>query len=216
MKATCWHGKSDMRVDEVPDPKILNSRDAIVKITSTAICGSDLHLFDGVMPTMQTGDILGHEFMGEVVEVGKGVNNLTVGDRVVVPFPISCGNCFYCQKGMYSLCENSNPNAYMAEQMMGHPIAGIFGYSHLLGGICRRAGGICARALCRCRPDQNPGRYGRRAGAVPVRHFPDRVHGGGELQHSARRYHCRVGLRPGRTVRDEERVSAGRGARDRH
>ena len=135
MKATCWHGKGDMRVDNVPDPKILNSRDAIMKITSTAICGSDLHLFDGIMPTMKTGDILGHEFMGEVVEVGKGVSSLRVGDRVVVPFPIACGNCFYCQKEMFSLCENSNPNAYEAEQMMGHSPAGIFGYSHLLGGF---------------------------------------------------------------------------------
>ena len=135
MKANCWYGKNDVRVENVPDPKILNSRDAIVKITSTAICGSDLHLFDGIMPTMKSGDILGHEFMGEVVEVGPEVGNLQVGDRVVVPFPISCGNCFFCKKGLYSVCENSNPNAYMAEQMMGHPVAGIFGYSHLLGGF---------------------------------------------------------------------------------
>ncbi len=135
MKANCWYGKNDVRVEQVPDPKILNSRDAIVKITSTAICGSDLHLFDGVMPTMQTGDILGHEFMGEVVETGKEVKNLQVGDRVVVPFPISCGNCFFCQQGLYSVCENSNPNAYLAEQMMGHTTSGIYGYSHLLGGF---------------------------------------------------------------------------------
>ena len=134
MKANCWYGKGDVRVEQVPDPKILNSRDAIVKITSTAICGSDLHLFDGVIPTMQTGDILGHEFMGEVVEVGKGVGNLQVGDRVVVPFDIACGNCFFCQQTMFSLCENSNPNAYMAEQMWGHSPAGLFGYSHLTGG----------------------------------------------------------------------------------
>jgi threonine dehydrogenase-like Zn-dependent dehydrogenase len=134
MKATCWHGKNDVRVEEVPDPKILNPRDAIVKITSTAICGSDLHLFDGYVPTMEKGDILGHEFMGEVVETGEGVKNLKEGDRVVVPFPISCGNCFFCQKGLFSLCENSNPNAVMAEQMWGHSPAGIYGYSHLLGG----------------------------------------------------------------------------------
>jgi threonine dehydrogenase-like Zn-dependent dehydrogenase len=134
MKANCWYGKNDVRVEKVPDPKILNPRDAIVKITSTAICGSDLHLYNGFVPTMEKGDILGHEFMGEVVEVGSAVKNLEVGDRVVVPFPISCGNCFFCQRQMFSLCENSNPNAPLAEQMWGHSLAGVYGYSHLLGG----------------------------------------------------------------------------------
>jgi threonine dehydrogenase-like Zn-dependent dehydrogenase len=134
MKATCWMGKTDVRVEETPDPKIMNPRDAIVKITSTAICGSDLHLYDGYIPTMEKGDILGHEFMGEIVEVGKGVNNLTVGDRVVVPFTISCGACWSCQKGLYSLCENSNPTPKIAETLMGHSPAGLFGYSHMLGG----------------------------------------------------------------------------------
>jgi threonine dehydrogenase-like Zn-dependent dehydrogenase len=119
---------------DVPDPKILNDRDAIVRITSTAICGSDLHLYDGYIPTMEKGDILGHEFMGEVVEVGRGVGNLAVGDRVVVPFPIACGNCWSCRHELYSACENSNPNAGMAEKMFGHSTAGIFGYSHLTGG----------------------------------------------------------------------------------
>jgi threonine dehydrogenase-like Zn-dependent dehydrogenase len=123
-----------MSVEEVPDPKILNSRDAIVKITSTAICGSDLHLYNGYIPTMEKGDIVGHEFMGEVVETGADVKNLKVGDRVVVPFPISCGNCFFCKKEMYSLCENSNPNAPLAEKMFGHSPSGIFGYSHMMGG----------------------------------------------------------------------------------
>jgi threonine dehydrogenase-like Zn-dependent dehydrogenase len=135
MRATCWHGKRDMRVDNVPDPKILNQRDAIVRITSTAICGSDLHLYNGFMPTVKKGDILGHEFMGEVVELGREVRNLSIGDRVVVPFPIACGNCLACEAEMYSLCENSNPNAWMAEKMMGHSPAGIFGYSHMLGGF---------------------------------------------------------------------------------
>jgi len=123
-----------MRVEEVPDPQILNQRDAIVQISSTAICGSDLHLYNGFIPTMQKGDIMGHEFMGEVVEVGREVTNLKVGDRVVVPFPIACGNCFFCKSEMFSLCENSNPNAWMAEKMFGHAAAGIFGYSHLTGG----------------------------------------------------------------------------------
>jgi threonine dehydrogenase-like Zn-dependent dehydrogenase len=134
MKATCWFGKKDIRVEQVPDPELLNPRDAIVRVTSTAICGSDLHLYNGFIPAMEKGDILGHEFMGEVVDVGKGVGNLKVGDRVVVPFPISCGNCFFCKKEMYSLCENSNPNAVMAEKLWGHSPAGIFGYSHLVGG----------------------------------------------------------------------------------
>jgi threonine dehydrogenase-like Zn-dependent dehydrogenase len=134
MKANCWYGANDLRVEEVPDPKILNPRDAIVKITSTAICGSDLHLYDGYIPTMYQGDILGHEFMGEVVEVGPGVHNLKTGDRVVVPFPISCGRCFYCERKEFSLCENSNPNAWMAEGLYGHSPAGLFGYSHMMGG----------------------------------------------------------------------------------
>jgi len=134
MKATCWHGKHDVRVEQVPDPTILNPRDAIVRITSTAICGSDLHLYDGVIPTMRQGDILGHEFMGEVVELGSQVNNLKVGDRVVVPFPIACGRCFFCEQKLFSVCENSNPNARLAEKLWGHAGAGIFGYSHLTGG----------------------------------------------------------------------------------
>ncbi|HJP57078.1 MAG TPA: zinc-dependent alcohol dehydrogenase [Gemmatimonadales bacterium] len=134
MKATCWMGKKNVQVESVPDPRILNSRDAIVRITSTAICGSDLHLYNGFVPTMEKGDILGHEFMGEVVEVGKSVKNLRVGDRVVVPFPIACGECGACQRDMFSLCENSNPNAWMAEKMWGHSPSGIFGYSHLTGG----------------------------------------------------------------------------------
>lgn len=134
MKALCWHGALDVRVDNVPDPKILNPRDAIVKITSTAICGSDLHLYDGYIPTVQSGDILGHEFMGEIVELGPAVKNLKIGDRVVVPFTISCGNCYFCQKDLWSLCDNSNPNAWMIEPLYGHSPAGLFGYSHFFGG----------------------------------------------------------------------------------
>jgi threonine dehydrogenase-like Zn-dependent dehydrogenase len=135
MKANCWYGKKKVRVEEVPDPRILNARDCIVRITSTAICGSDLHLYNGFIPTMERGDVLGHEFMGEVVEVGPGVTNLSVGDRVVVPFPIACGHCDACEHEAFSLCENSNPNAWMAEKLWGHSPCGIFGYSHLLGGF---------------------------------------------------------------------------------
>jgi threonine dehydrogenase-like Zn-dependent dehydrogenase len=134
MRANCWMGRNTVEVRDVPDPVILNPRDAIVRITSTAICGSDLHLYDGYIPTMEKGDILGHEFMGEVVEVGAGVTNLVSGDRVVVPFPIACGACNSCVAGLYSLCENSNPNAGMAEKLWGHASAGMFGYSHLTGG----------------------------------------------------------------------------------
>jgi len=135
MKATCWMGRNRVEVTDVPDPVIMNARDAIVKITATAICGSDLHLYDGYIPTMEKGDILGHEFMGEVVELGAGVTNLSVGDRVVVPFPIACGSCNACVRGYYSTCENSNPNAGMAEKLWGHASAGMFGYSHLTGGF---------------------------------------------------------------------------------
>ncbi|MBV9845576.1 MAG: glutathione-dependent formaldehyde dehydrogenase [Kutzneria sp.] len=135
MRATVWMDKTHVEVQDVPDPQILNARDAIVKISSTAICGSDLHLYNGFIPTMRKGDILGHEFMGEVVEIGSAVTTLKVGDRVVVPFPIACGGCGACERGLTSVCENSNPNATMAEKVMGHATAGIFGYSHMLGGF---------------------------------------------------------------------------------
>jgi threonine dehydrogenase-like Zn-dependent dehydrogenase len=128
-------GKQSIEVQDVPDPKILNQSDAIVRITSTAICGSDLHLYNGFMPTMKKGDVLGHEFMGEVMEVGRSVKKLKVGDRVVVPFTIACGNCWQCRHDNWSLCENSNPNAALAEKMMGHAASGAFGYSHLTGGF---------------------------------------------------------------------------------
>lgn len=134
MKALCWNGAKKVDVERVPDPQILNARDAIVKVTSTAICGSDLHLYNGYIPSLEKGDILGHEFMGEVVEVGREVKNLKVGDRVVVPFPIACGACGPCKEGLTALCENSNPNAWMASAMWGHSPCGIFGYSHMLGG----------------------------------------------------------------------------------
>ncbi|HYO56012.1 zinc-dependent alcohol dehydrogenase [Archangium sp.] len=134
MKAVCWTGVNDVRVEKVPDPALLNPRDAIVKVRATTICGSDLHLYDGYIPTMLKGDILGHEFMGEVVEVGSKVKDLKPGDRVIVPSVISCGDCFYCKKGQFSLCDNSNPKPAVAEKMWGHATCGIFGYSHMMGG----------------------------------------------------------------------------------
>jgi threonine dehydrogenase-like Zn-dependent dehydrogenase len=134
MKALTWHGKGDIRCESVPDPTIVDGRDAIIKVTSCAICGSDLHLYDGVIPSMKHGDVLGHETMGEVVEVGAETKNLKVGDRVVVPFTISCGECFFCKRGYFSGCERSNPNSDMASKLWGSSPAGLFGYSHLLGG----------------------------------------------------------------------------------
>ncbi len=136
MRALTWHGKHDVRIDTVPDPKIVNPRDAIIKITSTAICGSDLHLYDHTIPTMKAGDVLGHEFMGEVVEVGPGNSRLQVGQRVVVPFVIACGQCYFCRQQQFAACDNSNPaeTADMSEFLYGYPMTGAFGYSHLTGG----------------------------------------------------------------------------------
>lgn len=134
MKALCWHGHGDVRVDTVPDPKIEQPTDIIIRITSSGICGSDLHLYDGYMPTMESGDILGHEPMGVIEEVGAAVTKLKKGDRVVIPFTISCGSCFFCKKTLFAACDRTNPNAEMAEKAMGHSPAGLFGYSHLTGG----------------------------------------------------------------------------------
>jgi threonine dehydrogenase-like Zn-dependent dehydrogenase len=134
MKALCWYGPEDVRVGDVPEPRCVNPRDAVIRVTSTAICGSDLHLYNGYIPTLRAGDVLGHEFMGEVVETGPAVQNLQPGDRVVVPFTIACGGCFHCQRGEWSLCDNSNPNAWMAEALYGYSPSGLFGYSHLFGG----------------------------------------------------------------------------------
>jgi threonine dehydrogenase-like Zn-dependent dehydrogenase len=134
VRAVCWYGVGDVRVETCPDPAILNPHDAILRVTSTAICGSDLHLYGGYIPTMMPGDILGHEFMGEVVELGPEVDNLRIGDRVVVPFSICCGRCWYCQNELWSLCDNTNPNAWIPEGLYGHSSAGLFGYSHMMGG----------------------------------------------------------------------------------
>src|SRR5690606_22915198 len=134
MKALCWHGKGDIRCDTVDDPTIENDRDIIIKVTSCAICGSDLHLMNGYMPTMESGDVLGHESMGEVVEVGKAHTKFKVGDRVVVPFNLACGECYFCQRQLFSLCDRSNRNAEQAVKAMGHSPSGLLGYSHMLGG----------------------------------------------------------------------------------
>ena len=216
MKAVCYYGKADVRVENVADPEILNPRDAIVRVTATAICGSDLHLYDGYIPTMQKGDILGHEFMGEVVDVGRGNTRLKIGDRVVVPFTIACGRCFYCKEQLWSLCDNSNPNAWMAEKLYGYSASGLFGYSHMFGGYRRRPGGVRAGAVRRRRPAAGAGLALRRAGPVPLGHLSHRLHGGRELPDQAGRHRRRLGLRSGRPVRDPERVPARSRARHRH
>jgi len=134
MKALCWHGHGDVRVDTVPDPELKSPGDVIIKVTAAGICGSDLHLLDGYMPTMESGDILGHETMGIVVDAGSEVKKVKKGDRVVIPFTIACGSCFFCKKGLWAACDTTNPNAAMAAKVMGHSPAGLFGYSHLTGG----------------------------------------------------------------------------------
>ena len=216
MKAACYYGKEDIRVERVPDPQILNPRDAIVKVTATAICGSDLHIYDGYIPTMERGDILGHEFMGEVVEVGRGNDRLKVGDRVVVPFTIACGHCFFCHKQLWSLCDNSNPNAAMAEKLAGYSGSGLFGYSHIYGGYPGGQAEYARVPFSDIGPIKVPDSLAGRAGALPLGHLPDRLHGGRELRHPARRHGRGLGLRPGRPVRHQERVAARRRARHRH
>lgn len=134
MKALCWQGKNKVAVEQVNDPGILNPRDGIVRVTRTAICGSDLHLYDGYIPSMEPGDILGHEFMGEVVETGAAVSRIRKGDRVVIPFTISCGQCYFCKNELWSACDNTNPNAWMSEKLYGFSGSALFGYSHMLGG----------------------------------------------------------------------------------
>ena len=209
MKANCWIGPNHVEVQDVPDPVILNDRDAIVKITSSAICGSDLHLLDGYVPTMQKGDIMGHEFMGEVVEVGRGVNRdkLRVGDRVVVPFPIACGACAACRAELYSCCENSNPNAWLAEKFFGHPVAGIFGYSHLTGGFAGGQAAVRAGAVRRRRPDEDRVRIcaTSRCCSCPTSSPP--AYMGAEMcEHHAGGRGRGVGRGPGRAVRHGQRA----------
>jgi len=195
MKALCWHSAKDIRCDEIPDPRIEHPRDAIIKVTSCAICGSDLHLYDGYMPGMENGDVMGHEFMGEVVEVGPDSRHaLKVGDRVVVPFTIICGECDQCQRGNFSVCERSNRNKEVADKMFGHATAGLFGYTHLTGGY---AGGQAeyVRVPYADKTHIKIPRNGL-SDEVPWRHFPDRLAGGGAMRYSAHRHGGDMGLWP--------------------
>ena len=213
MKALAWHGKGDIRCEEVPDPKIEHPRDAIIKVTACAICGSDLHIYGGIIPEMKRGDVLGHENMGEVVEVGSENKKLKVGDRVVVPFTIACGECFFCRNGFYSGCERTNPDHEKAAKLWGNSPAGLFGYSHLLGGYAGGQAEYLRVPYADVGPIKVPENSQRRAGAVPVRHLPDRLHGGRLLQSERRRDRRDLGLRACRPVRDPERLSARRGTR---
>jgi threonine dehydrogenase-like Zn-dependent dehydrogenase len=184
MKALCWNGKNDIRCETVPDPKIEDPRDVIIKVTACAICGSDLHLMDGMMPTMKAGDVLGHEFMGEIVEVGQGFNKFRKGDKIVVPFNINCGECRQCKLGNYSCCQRSNRNASMAAEQFGYTTAGLFGYSHMLGGY---AGGQAEyvrvpMADGRCAHEGARGNDGRRS-AVSLGYFSYRLPGRGAGRH---------------------------------
>ena len=178
MRALVWHGKEDIRCDVVSDPAIQDPRDAIVKVTSCAICGSDLHLFHNFVPAMLPGDIMGHEMMGEVVETGSGVTDtLKVGDRIVVPFTIICGQCEQCKRGNFSVCERTNRNKHIADKVFGHTTAGLFGYTHLTGGYPGGQAEYFRGHVCRYNAHQGAGQTDRRTGAVPGRHFPYRLAG---------------------------------------
>ena len=217
MKANCWMGTRHVQVEDVPDPQILNPRDAIIRVTSTAICGSDLHLYNGFMPTMKRGDVARSRVHGRSGRVGQRrhatsrsatASSCRSRSRAVTARSASAR--------LYSLCENSNPNAWMAEKMWGYSPCGIFGYSHMLGGYAGGQAEYARVPFADVGPLKVPDELERRAGAVPVRHFPDRLHGGGGLRHPAGRRRRGLGLRAGRPVRDQERVPARRRAGDRH
>jgi threonine dehydrogenase-like Zn-dependent dehydrogenase len=198
MKAVVWCAPYKVKVEEVPDPKILNRRDAVVRLTSTCICGSDLHLVDGFVPFMKPGDIIGHEPMGIVEDVGPDVDTskVKVGDRVIVPFTIGCGNCWFCKSGLWSCCDNTNPKPYIQENLIGHSASAAFGYSHMTGGFRRRAGAVPPRPAGRRQLPGHADRPGRSPDRLPLRHPAHRLDGGQALQHSRRRHGRRLGLRP--------------------
>ena len=216
MKALVWHGTTDIRCDTVPDPTIEDGRDAIIKVTSCAICGSDLHLYDHFMPGMKAGDIMGHETMGEVVEVGKDNSALKVGDRIVVPFTITCGQCPQCRRGNFSVCERTNRNKPLGDAAFGHTTAGLFGYTHLTGGYAGGQAEYLRVPFARLDAHQGAGRHPRRALAVPLRHLPDGVAGRGPVRHPAGGHRRDLGLRRRRADGDPLGDPARGQARDRH
>ena len=209
MKAVCWMGKSKVETLNVADPTLLNPHDAIIKITRTAICGSDLHLFDGFIPTMEAGDILGHEFMGIVEEVGPDVTNLKRGDRVVVPFTIACGNCLFCKKNIWSACDNSNPNAHLMEAAYGYSGSGLFGYSHMMGGYAGGQAQYVRVPFANVGPLKIENDLPDDKVLISLRHFSDRLHGSRERSDRAGGYSCHLGMWTGRSIRDRECLYAG-------
>ena len=209
MKALCWHGKSDIRCDTVPDPEIQSPRDAIIKVTACAICGSDLHIFNGVIPEMKRGDIIGHETMGEVVEVGPENKKLKVGDRVVVPFTIACGECYFCKRGFFSGCERSNPEKQKAEKMWGHSPAGLFGYSHILGGFPGGQAEYLRVPYADVGPIKVPEGLSDEQVLFLSDIFPDRLHGCRVLRHKGRGDDRHMGMRSRRTVRNQKCIPLG-------
>ena len=214
MKALCYHGKHDIRCDTVPDPEIEEGRDAIVKVTSCAICGSDLHLFDGFVPGMKSGDIMGHEFMGEVVEVGKDNKKLKKGDRVVVPFTIICGECEQCRRGNFSVCERTNRNKNLGDFAFGHSTAGLFGYTHLTGGYPGGQAEYVRVPYADVGPVKIPDGLSDEQVLFLGDIFPDRLAGRRGVRHRTDRHRRSLGRRPGGTVlrqeRDPPRRQAGR------
>ena len=204
-----------MEVHNVADPHLLNPHDALIKVTRTAICGSDLHLFDGFIPTMEEGDILGHEFMGIVEETGKDVTNLRRGDRVVVPFTIACGSCEFCKKKLWSACDNTNPNAHLMEAAYGYSGSGLFGYSHMMGGYAGGQAQYVRVPFANVGPLKIESDLPDEKVLFSVGYLPDRVHGRGKRANSRERYGRCLGLRPGRSVRYCQRLFLGRSACDR-
>ena len=215
MKALCWHGTNDIRCDSVPDPKIEDGRDVIIKVTSCAICGSDLHLMDGLMPTMKSGDILGHEFMGEVIETGSAHNKFRKGDRIVVPFNINCGECRQCKLGNYSVCQRSNRNAAMAAEQFGYTTAGLFGYSHLTGGYAGGQAEYVRVPMADVAPMKVPDGMTDEEVLFLTDIFPDRLSGRRTGRHQGWRNSGHLGFGPGRSVRHPIRQGARSGAHHR-
>ena len=216
MRAVCWEGTGKIQVETVPDPVILNPRDAIIKVTTTAICGSDLHIYDGYIPTMQKGDMLGHEFMGEVVEIGKDNTRLKVGDRVVVPFTIACGHCFFCKEQLWSLCDNSNPNAWMAEKLYGYSgVRPVWLLAHV-GGYAGGQAEYIRVPFADIGPIKVPDGLTDEQVLFLSDIFPTGYMAAENCDITAGRYRSCLGLRTRGSVCDQERLPARRRTRDRH
>ena len=216
MKALTWQGKGKITCESVPDPRIEHDRDVIIKVTACAICGSDLHLMGGFMPTMECGDVLGHETMGEVIEVGKAASRLKIGDRIVVPFTICCGECRQCKWGNWSCCERTNPNGKMQAETFGYPLAGLFGFSHITGGFAGGQAEYLRVPYADVGPIVVPDGVSDEQALFLSDIFPTAFPGGGALRHRSRGHDRRLGLRASRGAGDQVMLPARREAGDRH